>query len=478
MMYRVAIFALGAAVFMRPWIQAATVPQDQIGKYFFSSPLSTNVTGTVVGEPSAYRVLRREDFAWIREAASERAALAQGAWWGTEQARLEPEFGRWPLAESNRFSRFTAALEWVGGLPVTNIVIGWVSVTNMTPAAVDYANPPDGRIDAFSGLSFGAGTGRYLAATSNDLQAVGTGPWDLPAHTNIESHAVTNWGTYWGDDGPVFNTPTVVEYVSMPMTNGTISVHTNTWEMSLPHVRNVTTTNIEAGTVFDLLFSSGAAPWLNASPPYAMRPFPEYSYVTNSYGLLRQMRMLAESTYNTNLFESVVYRWQYDSADDTWETRPDTWTNTTANVGLYLYGIGPGNVCEGYKSGNGRVLLPSRLHWDVVTTGGVNRISRTDLYAIVNAEIDWFDGEDWTTGQGHCAELVGQATMLPDPQDGMVCFEATVDGPAIAMAGADALGLPNKSSWAEWEDAQGYYLIQFVLVHYISPWASLPGWND
>ena len=113
-----------AAAFLPQWAGAATVPQDSIGKYFFSSPYSTNITGTVIGDPPAYRVPRREDIAWIREAASERAALAQGSWWGTSSTRLEPDFGRWPLADSNRFARFTAAKEWRGGILETNIVVG------------------------------------------------------------------------------------------------------------------------------------------------------------------------------------------------------------------------------------------------------------------------------------------------------------------------------------------------------------------
>ena len=182
-------------------LPAATVPQDSAGKYFFSTPYSTNLVGTVIGDPPAYRTLRREDIAWIREAACERAALAQGTWWGFEQARLEPEFGRWPLSESNRFARFTAAREWRGGILETNIVVGWSLVTNAFGVGVLVArsaaddSKPDGRIDAFAGLSFGSGTGRYLDASSNDFRAVGTRPGNLPSDTTIVTSVTTNWGS-------------------------------------------------------------------------------------------------------------------------------------------------------------------------------------------------------------------------------------------------------------------------------------------
>lgn len=466
-------------------LPAATVPQDSAGKYFFSTPYSTNLVGTVIGDPPAYRTLRREDIAWIREAACERAALAQGTWWGFEQARLEPEFGRWPLSESNRFARFTAAREWRGGILETNIVVGWSLVTNAFGVGVLVArsaaddSKPDGRIDAFTGLSFGSGTGRYLEASSNDFRAVGTSPWNLPSHTNIVTSVTTNWGSYWGDDGLVFNHTTVVEHVTMAMTNGTVSVHTNTWTYSLPHVVTTVATNIEAGTFFDLLFASGAAPWLDASPPSAMRPFPAYSYVRDSYSLLRRMNMLAEATYNTNLFRSIVHRWEYDSHEDKWKMRPDTWTNETSDVGLFLDGVVIGYVAEGYESGNGRVLLPSRLRWDVLHTGGVCRVTRSDLYARVTAVLDRLpDGSYMTTNSGHCALRLGAASMLAGPQGGMACFEATVDGPAIARAGAAELGLPTYSSWTDWGHAEGSYHVEFFLVHHLAPWTSLPGWNE
>lgn len=479
MIGRVYIFALCAAALAPHGSPAATVPQDSIGKYYFSAPYGTNMTGTVIGEPPAYRVLRREDIAWLREAACERAALAQGEWWGFGRRRLEPQFGSWPLAESNRFARFTAAKEWCGGILETNIVVGWNYVTNAyggagQPAVDD--SKPNGEIDVFSGLSFGSGDGRFLAASSNDFLSAATGPWDFPPHTNIVTTVVTNWGDYIGASGYVPGYTTIVEHVSMAMTNGTTSVHTNSWTVPLPHVVTTVATNIVAGTVFDLMFAGGAAPWLDPVPPEPMRPFPDYAYVAESYGLLRQMDTLAELTDNTNIFEAVVHRWER-SGDD-WQLRPDTWTTETASVGLTLRGITIAAIAEGFESGAGRVVLPSRLSWDVVHTGDVCRIRRTDLYACVRAGLAWVEDGHWASTGGTYVATLGTASMLPGPQGGKVCFEATVDGPAIARTGAAALGLPAYSAWPDWKDDDGQYQVRFILIHHLSPRASLPGWNN
>lgn len=132
--------------------------------------MSTNFLGVVIGEPPAYRSLRREDIAWIREAACERSALARGSWWDTRNPgrMLKPVFGRFPLSDTNRFSFYTIASEWVGDSLQRNIVLGWNYVTNAfsNGAGADLAKPGSSGIDAFANLSFGSGQYGYLASTN------------------------------------------------------------------------------------------------------------------------------------------------------------------------------------------------------------------------------------------------------------------------------------------------------------------------
>ena len=103
---------------------AVTVPQASIDDYFFSRPNCTNLTGTVIGEPPAYTTLRREDIAWLREAAAERAALQSRSWNGLPISikTVPNKIGSFPLSSSNTFSRYVTAKEWVSGSLQTNIV--------------------------------------------------------------------------------------------------------------------------------------------------------------------------------------------------------------------------------------------------------------------------------------------------------------------------------------------------------------------
>lgn len=73
---------------------------------------------------------------------------------------------------------------------------------------------------------------------------------------------VTNWGGWsWEDKGFVYHVTNYIEIIAMPLTNGTVSVHTNQWQESLPWEESTTTTNITPGTFMDLMFSSREVKW-------------------------------------------------------------------------------------------------------------------------------------------------------------------------------------------------------------------------
>lgn len=80
----------------------------------------------------------------------------------------------------------------------------------------------------------------------------------------------------------------------MPMADGTTSVHTNTWTEALPWEESTTTTNIAAGSYYDLLFTSREVEWDSKSAPAAMKPFPAYSYIKDSYSFLRNKKWLVD----------------------------------------------------------------------------------------------------------------------------------------------------------------------------------------
>lgn len=243
-------------------------------------------------------------------------------------------------------------------------------------AGADLAKPGSSGIDAFANLSFGSGQYGYLASRdfSPDEQHLANEP-SLPSHTNIVTTVVTNWGGIsWEDGRLVIHVTNYIEVITMPLTNGTVSVHTNSWQESLPWEEVTTTTNIVPGSWLDFMFISREAKWDDKRAPAAMKPFPTYSYITNSYGFLKDKKYLVDETANTNILRAIVYRWQYDYEDDQWHMRPDTRTNYTSLVGVDLHGVVIGTTAEGYESGNGRLVFPTRFDWDVVHTGNVNRI--------------------------------------------------------------------------------------------------------
>lgn len=471
---------------------AADVPQKSQADYYFSVPNATNsvtrtnLLGKVIGQPPAYRSLRREDVAWLREAACERAALANGSWWTTNDlGRTErPVFGHFPLSETNRFSRSTIAREWRNGNLETNIVVGWNWVTNafrpawpMQGAAlgIDLAKPGQDGVDVFAGLSFGSGADRYLPGTNGLISGSQSVAGDFPPHTNIVTTVVTNWGGFSFEGGQlVWHSTQHVDVVSMPMTNGTVSVHTNLWSEDLPWPSStIVRTNVTAGSAWDLLFDGREATWDDAPAPAAMKPFPVYSYVTDCYGFLGRKRWLADWTANTNVLRSIVHKW--DISTDGFVLRPDTGTNDTASVGLFV----DGGYMDGYEAGNGRLVFPTRFDWDVVHTGGVCRIREATLYASVVVSAHWWDsGGAYTNAWGCHVAKVGTAAKVEVPQGGKVCYEATVDGPSLARAGAAAVGAPVHNAWNEWGNASADYSVSFFLVYELQPWASLPGWND
>ena len=477
---------------------AATVPQKSQYDYYFSIPNATNsvtrtnLIGEVIGQPPAYMTLRREDVAWLREAACERAALANGSWWTTNSPGRErrPVFGHFPLSHTNRFNRYTIAREWRNGQLETNIVVGWIWFTNafnvvypMSGQAVgkDKTKPTayDG-VDVFGGLSFGSGDARYLATTKGLLQGSRhyKNAWP-PYHTNIVTTVVTNWGGFSFDenDNIVFHRSNHIEVVTMPMTNGTVSVHTNSWSVALPWSTTSVGTNVASWSYFDLLFDGGEARWDEAQKPSAMKPFARYSYVTNCYNFLSGKKWLVDQVSNTNKIEEDVYIYSWHGDTHYLET---SYTTEATSVGIRREGwvlYQGGGFLSLEKSKSGRLIFPSRFKWDVVHTGGVCRIKEATLYALVSMTAYWRTGSSNTNVWGGYMTKIGTATKVNAP-GGNVCFETSLNGTEIALSGAAAIGAPTRQTWTEWGDDEGSYNLLFFLVYELQPWASLPGWGN
>ena len=88
---------------------------------------------------------------------------------------------------------------------------------------------------------------------------------------------------------------------------------------------------------------------------------------------------------------------------------------------------------------------------------------------------DWWTGSSYTNVWGGYMTKIGTATKVNAP-GGNVCFETSLNGTEIALAGAAAIGAPTRQTWTEWGDDEGSYYLSFFLVYELQPWASLPNW--
>ena len=473
----IALAAVCAAAF------AATVPQSSIDDYYFSRPNCTNVTGTVIGEPPAYSTLRREDIAWLREAAAERAALQSRSWSGLSTSIVQEvtKIGSFPLSSSNTFSHFTSAKEWVNGTLETNIVVGWNYVTNMG-SGIDKVRSAS--IDIAGGLSFGSGFSGYLSTNGADWlqssQSIGGTniSWSLPPYTNIITTVSTSYPSYYIDDNwnYVDNTTQHVEIITMPMTNGTVSAWTNSWSVPLPFVQTKTTTNVIWRDRYDLLFTDMRLKTYDREKPEAFSGIPRYSTVTNWYGWLGGMSRLASEAIVTNGIECYYATWYGDE----WETAP---TNSTQTLRFYIEG-GHAAVGGGWghgfwpASGAHNLQLRTNFKWPLVTTGGVNRIKSATLYVVIDGHSDVFKNDRWNYDIGYFAKKIGSATQAgtPDPY-GYVDFSVSVNLMSLYREAASALAFGYFPSMDGKDYCAEFSLVMtFYLVFDMAPWASLPDW--
>lgn len=383
-------------------LRAATVDQRSPADYFFSRPnLQSNIVGEIMGSPPSYHVMRSEDVAWLYEAARERAALKLGGWYGlASNATLRAEFGRWSLSDSNRFERWTSALVVSNGIPTTNIVVGYVAVTNLG-SGIDTAEIRDFQFPDLELSNPSGDPGGYLAAddsllisspTVGDLNGSVTSVWTTTA-------AATN--TYWTN---------AISVIEMPMTNGSVSVYTNTYNAMVSGVAQVTNVSVRYRNNIDLLFAGGvAAGYTNRIPDSGWwRGTYRAGAVTNYYTWLSGMTRLAGYASYTNILRRDKYVFMADDSPyvvtnggdrlsefyytSQTEVTKDIYQTHTFEYGYEMYPE-PGSVILSFYS---------RWTTNCIFAGGHNRFLAAKLFASVG--ISRFDDAYSLAGDGETAQ--------------------------------------------------------------------------
>lgn len=287
-------------------LYAATAVPNAASNYIFTTPLRpAHIRGLVMGSPPAYYVPRSEDFDWLYEAYRERSCYRWGNPSASTNTTLSAEFGKWGMAETNRFYRWVTAVDAAG---VTNVVVGFNIVTNPTStagspraeigdstwlpgkAAADFWNP--------------TGASSYLYGYLDPDVSLVTGALaynDGVTWTNI--YTLAGYTNAWTN---AFST------LTMPMTNGTVSVYTNRWSdyRHLP-AEFVYTNVVEADGFHFCKAGEGPFPGHTNAPPlglsFGTALFDVPAVISNDYVALRGAVRLADAvSFATNYPKRVT----------------------------------------------------------------------------------------------------------------------------------------------------------------------------
>lgn len=497
--FHILLFAIRAAL-------AATVTPNAASNYLFSTPLRPEpIRGLVMGSPPAYYVMRGEDFDWLNEALRERLAYMNGDLPDGTNTTLAAEFGKWDLAETNRFHRWTTAVDAAG---VTNVVVGYHIVTNTPPtsgspgptiydsswligdAAAQLWNPAGGRsgyLDPDVPLATGARAYNY--------RQVWTNIYSVASYKEVLTNA--------------FST------ISLPMTNGTVSVHTNQWHGYIQVPCDIVYTNVTESGESPIHFchaGSGAFPgYTNVQPiayygPNNLTRFAVPTVISNDYVALRgAVRLADDSRSPTNAparstaaehYFGVSYRYE----EETDEYVPEAWTSDSSNVYTNLstvdwldYSFNRSHYMwdaveytvhnreEGRVSGT--AVFKTRFPSGLATIGGTLRIAVEAMYAAVGFS---YQNHSLTNSDDRVEidtnVVLRLAGPLLDVSGPIATVRAALDSRAICETAARAAGAPAPPSSLDGDPGEGrgesWWISPsgFVIFYRIYPTSKFADW--
>ena len=506
--------------FARHTLHAADAIPAAATNYYFSTPLRPDhLRGKVIGDPPAYYIPRSEDFDWLQEATMERIALKTRADghpynFGTNVV-LRPEFGKWGMSATNRFHRWATAVDAAG---VTNVVIGYGLVTNSPtstgnpgpsfsvepgwlPAMGDWSTGPGPDVSriffnpvAASDYRWGYLDPDVSIITNARILAAGV----LPSSTNVYmvagyTNAVTN------------STSTIL----MPMTNGTVSVHENRWTAYRSYLALTAVTNVASLSPLDYChIGEGAFPGFTNAPPLAGVQHVPVA-LSNSYVSLRGTTRLADPTLSpTNGPPASVDSYYYMGVLERSSTNaPPSFVGYTES---YSVGGEHYNVLWDYDEETGTpvyewfhtseehhaapvqhgLTLPSRFISDVVTTGGVQRVTVEAAFALLSFQYSLDYRNEETDVYEQVADISKRVVVpiaAPEILDATDATTAhltlTVDARSLLAAAAIASGAPPPpQSAAAFTPAQGYSeywsadWASFILIYRTHPTSKFADW--
>ena len=411
---------------------AVNVPQRSAADYYFITPVLTNhIRGVVIDVTNAYGVIRSEDVDWFNEATYERFSLRLGQIVRGDGVGAHVKRGA--LVNGNFWNGF--------------------------PRGTD-----DGWLDPGAQLHDGVRLYNYDAAPVTSVYARAHIPW-------------------------IGTTTNHLSVITMPMTNGTVSVYTNSWSASLDSAVVETVTNVHSWTSLDYCQPEGAgifggltnAPYLDMSAYTTIGHTPTVAALSNLCERLRHTSRLADvGEWPTNRLTTVV-RERYGET---------VYPPSTNSYGSIEYSLSAHTQTNGYSDAAEKRSTPGILHIytrfasDLCTTGGTSRVAVEALYADVTFV---YSHSDDRNPSADIFIYTNAVVRLADPVLDLTGPGARVtvsyDAKAVCSAAASAAGLPAvPSSGVAYVAENGIgiswsvYEPVFNIIYSVTPAASLPDW--
>lgn len=414
------------------------VPQKSVSDYIFTIPVLTNdIRGKVIDPHSPYGVIRSEDVDWFKEAFMERESLILGNFvnrsHGVGAQIFRPDFG----------------VFWNG--PVRGDDNAWLD--------------PDVQLIDGSRLI--------------DINKV----WAESVTNIFKETFMTNGVT------------NAFSVISMPMTNGTMSVFTNQWSARRLFDSGLTnvTTNVFTKSILDFccegveVFSGytntpkmrfGSVIISNDVARLRYTDFFNAGVFSNACEVLRGTKRLADNNVNPTNAVMLVFEEVVDDPDGWYYSRDE---GLSLGGRYYVYTLKDQAVRR--YTPTYTAILPTRFGGHIATAGGFNRVSLEAVYA--TCTFKYLNVKDHVTVTSVDTNVLLKVTSATLDTSGATAFvKFGLDAHALCTMAAKCADVPDAPGLYDHREG-GYddgsvwelYTDNFVIFYAITPGTVLPGWQ-
>lgn len=292
--------------------------------------------------------------------------------------------------------------------------------------------------------------------------------------TTTNTYAQTTYTNAWTN---------ALSLITMPMTNGTVSVHTNSWRVQKRVPVESVATNVHGWTCVDFCHGVDGVPfpvYSNATKNVwgygreSIYDLPTITSIDYARDILRGTKRLADdvvATWTNSV--RAIYEWQSDAPSYDVDTNIVGTCTFHFNAGSYS--------AEMERTEPFTAVVPTRFSSSLVTTGGANRVSIEAVFARCHFSYIHFSGSDTDTHINTDAVVrLGESTL--DLSGTKAFCRVPMSAYGICSACASAASVPSPPSSVEYRTSEDtgavwdFSLIHLILFYSITPSVKLPDW--